>query len=208
MRARSVLKRVAIALTLGALSAGCTQQPAEHTEKLDPALRAHVLDAVPSDISHRTFFDFEGKVHLIGYDLHPTTVAPGQTLKLTLYWQSVAPLGPGWRLYTHILDGRGVPAQGGNKDNVGPLRKIVHGNDQVLGPSHWVPGKVYVDQQEFALPDGIRTSVAEIVVGVWNGDLRLEVLSGPTDGHNGAVVVRVKTGLSEPPRHVATKPKS
>ena len=44
---------------------------------------------------NRLFVDFEGKVHLIGYDVEPkSAAAPGSTLKLTLYWRSVRQARP------------------------------------------------------------------------------------------------------------------
>jgi hypothetical protein len=211
MSASGVFKWAAAVLASSALAA-CGQTPAKPAEKLDPSLRAYVLGAVPNDIQHPTFFDFEGKVHLIGYDLASDSVAPGQDVKITFYWQSVSRLGPGWRLYTHVLDGAGVPVQGGNEDNVGALRKLEDSGKadehQALGPSRWQPGKVYVDEQQFTLPEHVRSAEALISVGIWKDDLRLEVLSGPTDGQNGAIVARVKTGLPAPIRHRTTKPKS
>lgn len=211
MSAIGVSKWAAAAGASIALCAGCGQAP-QPAAKLDPSLRAHVLGAMPSDVQHRTFFDFDGKVHLIGYDLASDSVAPGQDVKLTLYWQSVKPLGPGWRLYTHVLDGSGVPVRGGNEDNVGPLRKVEDpgqkNEHQALGPSRWQPGKIYVDKQLFKLPEAVHTAAALIAVGIWRDDIRLEVLSGPTDGQNGAIVARVKTGLPAPIRRRATQPPS
>ena len=94
-------------LVLGALLLlhGCKSAQKLDEQPANPALESHVLESVPNDIEERTFFDFEGKVHLIGYKLEPKgVVGPGGRLKLTLYWQSVSPLSPGFKLFTHVID--------------------------------------------------------------------------------------------------------
>lgn len=192
-----------VAGLLGALAAGCGKPPAKHKPaKVEPALRANVLDGVPSDIQHRLFIDFGGKVHLLGYSVQPDgVVAPGKKFKLTLYWQPIAKLGPGWKLFTHILDTRGRLI--GNDDNVGPLREL-QGKDQALSPSKWQRGKVYVDEQEIEVPAKVESPSILVTVGIWRGGTRLDVLSGPSDGQNRAIIAHIKTGLV-PPKPVPKK---
>jgi hypothetical protein len=218
-----VLRRTACRVLLTALAlSGCARnaQEAEAAKPppLDPALESHVLDSVPSDIENRIFVDFEGKVHLIGYALEPKTAAtPGSRFKLTLYWRSVAPLGPDWGLFTHLLDGTG--RKFGNTDNEGPLRRLKPSPDgeqvQTLPPSDWIPGKIYVDEQEIEVPREVDTPELTIAVGIWrlqrfimqtadggidlHNSLRLAVTSGPSDGKQRAIVTHIKTGLLRAP---------
>ncbi len=202
---RSPSRTLAAGCLLGALVAGCGKAPAQREPpKVDPSLQGNVLGAVPSDIQHRLFVDFGGKVHLLGYNIEPKgVVAPGQKFKLTMFWQPVARLGPGWQLFTHILDARGQTIA--NDDNEGPLRKL-DGKTQALPPSNWQPGKVYVDEQEIEVPDKTNSPEVIVTVGVWrDGGLRLDVLSGQSDGTNRAIIVHVKTGLV-PPKPVTKRP--
>jgi hypothetical protein len=220
---------LAFSLILSAV--GCAKAPDEPAAgaetAVDPALEVHVLDSVPSDIESPIFVDFEGKVHLIGYEIEPKgVVSPGSKLKLTLYWRSVAPLGPEWSLFTHLLSGSGKKF--GNVDNEGPLRRLKPGADgretQALPPSAWTPGKIYVDQQEFEIPRDVKTPELTVATGIWRdqrlrlqtGDagvdlvnsLRLAIISGPSGGKNRAIVTHVKTGIVLPvdvrPKHPAT----
>src|SRR5690606_30739548 len=46
-----------------------------------------------------------------GYNLPATSVAPGQTLYLDLYWQALAPPGDDYRAFAHLTDGRTLWAQ-------------------------------------------------------------------------------------------------
>src|SRR5262245_41666785 len=141
--------------------AACSRAPvAEEERPIDPAVESHVLESVPNDIEHRSYVDFVGKLALIGYSLEPKGVVnPGSKLKVTLYWQSTAPLGPGWSLFTHLLDARNNQIR--NADNEGPLRRLISDKDgrqrQTLPPSMWKPGAVYVDEQEIEIPTDLKT---------------------------------------------------
>jgi hypothetical protein len=191
-----------LALGVCALSA-CGTRPKQETPK---ELSEYVLDRAPREMEHSRFIDFGGKVHLLGFDLDPEGVArPGDGVALTLYWKSAAPLTKGWNLFTHLSNEYG--RQIDNYDNVGPLRQV-EGETQVLSPSKWQRGKVYVDRQEISIPrpdpnlpwrDNV-TSTVTLVTGVWNGPMRLEVLSGPSDGENSGIVAHFSTGLEAPAR--------
>jgi len=57
-------------------------------------------------------------------------------------------------------------------------------------------GKVYTDEQTFAVPKAdVVTPKITIVVGVWNEAMRLPVVSGPSDGHAAAIVTHLSTGV-------------
>jgi hypothetical protein len=202
--ARSILLVIALgAATLGP-SSGCAktwESKQQERQRIDTALEAYVLDSIPSDLENRTYIDFEGKMHLIGYALEPKEVAPpGSQVKLTLYWQSLSPLGRGWQLFTHLLGPGGEQIPSGNVDNVGPLRQLKPAaageQAQTLPPSAWQPGKVYVDEQTFQIAPDVAVPVVTIAIGVWRpGGMRLDVISGPTDGHNRAIVAHLRTGV-------------
>jgi hypothetical protein len=191
------------AVCSGFLAACLVQSGCEPTLKprveLDPELAQYVLEGVPSNLPNRTFIDFEGKVHVIGYRVEPEVATPGGKIKLTTYWQSVSPLRPGWSLFTHVLTRSGQQIQ--NADNEGPLRQMVEtevGGRQAWPPSFWEPGKVYVDQQEFQLDTDIKSPEILLAVGVWRGNTRLAVISGPKDRGNRGIVVRLKTAVTAP----------
>jgi hypothetical protein len=178
-----------------ALGCASPDQPAE----VDAALRAYVLDAVPTDVQNRTLVDFGGAVHLVGYDLTPADRAvPGSTLHLKLYWRSVKKLSPGWALFTHVVSADAPKPYA--FDNVGTLR-------QKLSPSDWTPGKVYVDEQDIVVP---QVSAPEVTLAVGIGreavqltgkeieglaGSRLEILSGVSDGQDRGVIARLATGV-------------
>ncbi|HEX3777585.1 MAG TPA: hypothetical protein VHV51_24115 [Polyangiaceae bacterium] len=202
---------------LACASLGCEQSASQSDAEaaLDPSLSQYVLSELPSDVPNRTYIDFGGKVALVGYAIEPTGVAaPGSHVKLTLYWQSLGKLGPGWGLFTHLV----IPHRPHRLlDSAGPLRKSVPaaggGEHQALGPSAWEVGKVYVDPLEFDIPPDVRVPELTIVAGVWrdalrvvkDGEpedpklalpgLRLPVLSGAVDDMQRAIVLHIETGI-------------
>jgi hypothetical protein len=203
-----------LALSLNAVGCQAAGAPAQ-VEAIDPALTQYVLTEVPSDLPNRCYLDFGGKVALVGYTIEPTGVAaPGSHVKLTLYWQSLSPLGPGWGLFTHLV----IPRQPHRLlDSAGPLRKLVSSADggqrQALGPSGWERGKIYVDPLEFDIPPNVGAPEVTVVAGVWRDalrvikdgqpedpklalpGLRLPVLSGPADNMQRGIILHISTGL-------------
>jgi len=185
-----------IALLISACVGGSSETPQEDIERLKP----FILDKAPPSIPNKVGINYDGKVNLLGYSIDPAgTVAPGQSLKLTMYWRSDKKLEEGWNLFTHVIDGSGERIL--NIDNVGPLREWRE-NRQALWPSAWEAGKFYVDEQVFTMPQGIKTNKVQVVVGVWRESERLKTVSGPHDSENRGIVVTIPTGIShaqEPP---------
>lgn len=205
-----IVSRLGLGLTVSLVLLGCAKEPPKQDPaSIDTNLAQYVLDEVPSDVKNPTFIDFEGKVQIIGWELEPTgVVGPGQKLKLKLYWKSAQKLGPGWSLFTHFVapGGARIDANVGGValDDIGPLRAR-SGGQQALGPSAWQPGKIYVDVQELEMPRQLAVPEVSIVVGVWKGQSRLDVISGPSDRERRAIVTHVKTGVVPPAAVEATQ---
>jgi hypothetical protein len=190
---------------LGALAFACASPPGAEPEKIEPEFQALALPSVPADVQTSAFVDFGGKVHLVGWEVSPAgTAAPGSTVSLKLYWRSVKKAPPCYRLYTHLTgpDGKIVAF-----DDVGPLRTSSDGVPR-FPPSAWTPGTVYVDEQRFTVPRDIEAPTLALSVGLSCpvfeeqdgktekvGEFKLGVLSGVSDGKDGALVARFKTGV-------------
>jgi hypothetical protein len=174
-----------------ALADGCAAPPqkAELASELEPFR----VESVPEGAT-RTFVDLGGKLHLVAVEISPQgTAAPGSTVHLKMYWQPVGELEPGWGLFTHLVDERGERIR--NFDGEGAFRKWVTGK-QPDELSLLELGKIYVDEQslEMPKPDEVTPEVS-VIVGAWSGDIRLPVLSGPTDGHSAALLATFNTGV-------------
>lgn len=205
-----VLSSFTALAALALATTGCERSSRADAQAAAGALAAHELSRLPKEGVNHAFADFGGKLHLVGYALEPNdSVRPGGKLTLRLYWRSVAPLSPGFRLTTYLIAGRRVETF----ETGGPLR-----DDGNLGPSAWTPGKIYVDEQTLSIPSDLRSREITIAVSVTrdaltpNADgadaaeddtvtlppVRLPVLSGPNDGQARAIVAHVKNDVANP----------
>jgi hypothetical protein len=177
----------------GVCATGCVGGSKGLSSEDKDKLKAYILDAPPADMQHKIDVNFENKVHLIGYKFDPESTTPGKEVKITYYWRCDDPLDEGWLLFTHTKDeGSGKM---GNLDFSGPLRDQRNGTHQVLGPERWEKGKIYVDEQTYTMPEDVTGAEVTVYAGIWKGDARLRIISGPNDGDNSAIVGKIKTGV-------------
>jgi hypothetical protein len=95
-------------------------------------------------MGHMVEADLGGKVQLLGYDLDTAYPSPGDTLRLTLYWKTLAQMNKDYTVFTHLIttDNR----IWGQQDNL-PVKGTY--------PTRaWMEGEVVVDNYEIAIqPD-------------------------------------------------------
>jgi mannosyltransferase len=114
---------------------------------------------------------------LLGYDLEPEAVRPGETLRLTLYWRAGQPMSRSYAVFTHLLDAEdrivaqhdGLPA------------------DWTRPTTGWLPGEVITDVHELVLRTDIPPAPTYLLeVGLYDSEtnVRLPVLgaAGQTIG--------------------------
>ena len=98
-------------LVVAVLVAACVDKGAgPQAKKIDPAVvAANVLQAVPSDVQRLDIPLGGGKIIYAGNKVDRESVAPGQPIKITHYWQVVMPPGPGWRVFAVVRGAPGMP---------------------------------------------------------------------------------------------------
>ncbi|MDJ0766023.1 MAG: carbohydrate-binding family 9-like protein [Myxococcota bacterium] len=143
--------------------------------KLSPELKRYVLSKAPEKIQHRLNAKMGEYATILGYDIAKNEFAPGETIEVTWYWQCHRPLDSGWQLFTHLLEADGTLFT--NRDDVGTIRNN-------LLPSQWKPGMIIKDVQPIETPEDWTSDTMEIRVGIWLGNDRISVVSGPSDNEN------------------------
>ncbi len=65
-----------------------------------------------ASISYRTDVTFGHSLKLLGYDTHPPSLLkPGDSMDITLYWQSLQPMERDYSLFVHLLDENDIEVQ-------------------------------------------------------------------------------------------------
>jgi len=113
---------------------------------------------IPKEIQHPLRIDLGEGVRLLGYDLDPAILQPGQAISLTLYWQARAEMKLSYTVFTHLLNSDG---------------KLVAQRDQIPGagkyPSTgWWLGEVIVDQYQIPVPEGLPLGTYQLTTGMYD----------------------------------------
>lgn len=145
-------------------------------------LAGFVLDA-PPPIQHPVNASFDRRIELLGYDLdlpNGETVGPGQAFTVTWYWRAVTAVPGGYQPFLHV-DGYGQRLNGDHEpvDGHYPIRM-------------WSEGDVVVDRQELRVPGNYPPGDYTFYIGLYAGENRLEVVSGPKDDANRVMAGRLR----------------
>jgi hypothetical protein len=105
---------------------------------------------------HPLVFTFEGAIDLLGYDLTRST--DGNTLDLTLYWQSLAPLPEDYTAFVHLLTPDGRLAAQSDVPPASGLYPI----------SAWQPGEIVTSHHRLELPPGLPGGTYTLLAGLYH----------------------------------------
>ena len=114
-----------------------------------------VFDVPP--ISHPLTATLGSQVRLLGYDLSAETVAPGETLTLTLYWRALTEMGESYTVFTHLLAPDGSLT--GQRDNP-PAGGTYPTN-------LWLAGEVVADVYEIPIRADAAPGAHRLAVGMY-----------------------------------------
>jgi len=111
---------------------------------------------------------YDDRVRLVGYQLETSSVHPGETLLLDLYWQAVEPLKKDYTVFAHLFA-------------VDETRLAATDVRHPMG--QWLPGAIQHQQYELTLsPQSPAPAAIRLDVGLYDDTLRLLRPASP-DGH-------------------------
>ena len=83
---------VSVALVLG----GCVGGSKDTTKEDKARLKPFILSKAPG-LENKLNINYDDKVKLLGYKIEPRgPIAPGQKVKVTMYWRCLKSPGKGW----------------------------------------------------------------------------------------------------------------
>jgi Dolichyl-phosphate-mannose-protein mannosyltransferase len=146
-------------------------------EKNESPLASMVLSEPPHP-QRPLGVNMDDKLEVIGFDLADERgrlvdgISPGRTYHLKTYYRVLAPVTTEWEAFIHI-DGYHRRHNGDHKPMNGKYPM-----------SLWLPGDLLMDDHEFKLEPNFTPGSYTIYFGLFVGDTRLKVKSGPSDGDN------------------------
>jgi hypothetical protein len=149
----------------------------EDGEKNKNPLDKVLLASLPRP-QHKLDVNMEDKLLVLGYDVTDTSgklvdvVAPGRAYRMRTYYKVLAPVTTEWEAFIHI-DGYHRRHNGDHKPMEGKYPF-----------SLWLKDDLLVDDYEFKLEPNFSPGSYTVFFGLFVGETRLKVKSGPSDGDN------------------------
>jgi hypothetical protein len=139
--------------------------------KVKPSLEPGQLS-----IQHPRQANLGDQVTLLGYDVSPEVVRPGQTLDLTLYWQARRQMSEDYTVFTHLVAAGGrMVAQQDNQPAEGRYPT-----------SAWDAGEIVVDQYRLTVAPDAPGGEYHLEVGMYLLSTleRLKIVGGDEKGQD------------------------
>jgi hypothetical protein len=136
---------------------------------------AITLSAAPTP-QHPLHVDLSGELDVLGYDVvdgsgaRTDSVVPGKTYRMRTYYVVHKRPTTAWQSFIHI-DGQGRRHNGDHA--------LMDGK---YPPTSWVVGDILVDDAALTLPPSFTPGAYRVYFGLYAGETRLKVTSGPSDG--------------------------
>jgi hypothetical protein len=113
-------------------------------------------------------------VRLLGYDLEPADAHAGDTLHLSLYWQSSAPMDTSYTVFVHLQDRRGhIQAQSDSIPGAG-----------ALPTTGWAEGEVITDSYQIPLAADLLPDVYSLAAGMYDSATGARLPASDIDGQS------------------------
>ncbi len=115
---------------------------------------------------------FGDNIRLLGYDLPTMAFAPGETVPLTLYWQTLSDVEGDYKVFTHLLGPSGQVR--GQQDSVpaGGVRPT----------TGWVKGEIIIDKYNIPIPNDAPPGDYQIEIGLYDPVTLVRVPAFDTGG--------------------------
>lgn len=112
----------------------------------------------PQSVQYPRVVRLGENVELLGYGLDSTQVAPGDKLKLTLYWHARGAVGRNFKVFNHLVGQDGTIW--GQRDNVP--------GDGALPTAGWQPGEYLTDTYEIEVKPDAPPGSYSLLVGMYD----------------------------------------
>ncbi len=117
-----------------------------------------VQTLAPLSIRQPLAVNFDGEIMLHGYNLETPAVAPGSSLRFTLFWEGLQPMAKNYTVFLHLRDHTG--------------RTVAQFDYQPFGGAYptqnWQVGQLLAEPHEFQVPADFPAGAYELVIGFYD----------------------------------------
>lgn len=115
---------------------------------------------------NETFINFENQFALLGYEIAPRVVAPGESVILTLYWQALAQPTADYGVFAQAIRDWSVVSSADSLPLLTPAQT-----------SLWQTGGVYQESRMLTIPADAAPGMVELWVGWFDSQRRLNLIA-------------------------------
>lgn len=119
-------------------------------------------------IQHAATYRFGDSIWLRGYRLEPVTAQPGETVEVTLYWQTTQPLQQDYHVFVQVIDLATLAKAGQSDGQPGCNRHPT---------TTWLPGDTVADRYRVTIEPEAASGAYTLLIGMYIDQERLEVFT-------------------------------
>lgn len=148
-----------------------------------PALWSRAMDSVDNPVH----INFDGKIELVGYELSPQALKPGESVRPVFYWKALDKMDHSYAFFIHLL--------GRDGQVVGRLDTVPYGGR--FSTLLWKPDEVFRDEYEVPISQEAAPGRGTVIVGFYpwgEPSRRLPAYSAdgqPIGDHFGLVPIKI-----------------
>ncbi len=135
----------------------------------------HILSELPPG-TRRIDADFEGKIRMIGWNVDPPTVKPGESTTVSFYYETLKVMDRDWQIFVH-----GDGPRGGSHR----LHRDHYPVEGLYLTTEWQEGEIVRDRFDIDVPGDYPYDSFTLWTGWYVGNQRLRLQNNPpNDGQN------------------------
>jgi hypothetical protein len=121
------------------------------------------IEPRPGDLPNPVHVNFEDRMALVGWDVERRVVAPGEGMRLTLYWECLAQMDRSYKVSAQLVREDG--------------RKAAHSDAQPgdASTSNWRKGQQIIDRRELEIFDDASPGDYRILVGIYGWETSKQI---------------------------------
>ncbi len=117
-----------------------------------------VVRRTRGEVPNALYFNFEGRIALVGYDLDRRAALAGETIRLTLYWLALADGMEDYTVFAHVL----------GEDDTLWAQKDSQPQGGAAPTSTWRKGQIFADEYELVVKPNTPPDVYDVEVGLYS----------------------------------------